>query len=616
MRARTWLITLAICGAFALGAVFVLRAPAQGNNVVLVVIDTLRQDHLAAYGYNRDTAPFLSGLARQGAVLDGLSPTSWTKPAVASLLTGLHPVRHQAFNRQDKLPGEAVTLAELLKGTGYRTLAASANGWISPLFGFDQGIDSFLLHENVRGEDLNREIFPHLERLEPPFFLYVHYIDPHAPYAPTVAWDGRPLPPGSRPVSVEEIDGTQFRRRPAELLARARDRYDGEIREADNALRALVGRLEREGLMEDTVLVVTADHGEELEEHGRMSHGQTLYEEVVRVPLIVYAPHAVRAGRRPGRVSLLDVLPTLASLLGMRSPDRLDGEDLADRLAAGDSMETPARSFLTHLDFVDGTGLALTRGQDKLVLGKNPYRKELFDLARDPAERRSLLGGREDAAHFPRLAEEVSKRYNEYARASLAPKFVDADQALMKNLAALGYINYRGSSGHSRGIPNRITPPGPTPGGRLGWEAGSRLESCIELSQPSAARHLLDGWYTPELSGRWTALRGTLALALPSAAPRFGVTLSGVNHRPAPVGLRVKVERRPVLETQVAVGPFDLTAKVQGAASKLPVLVEIESDSVFVPSLHGGNDWRELGLFVSSVCLEGSRSNPSKIPCA
>lgn len=602
MRARTWLLALAICGALALGAFFVLRAPAQGNNVVLVVIDTLRQDHLAAYGYNRDTAPFLSGLARQGAVLDGLSPTSWTKPAVASLLTGLHPVRHQAFNRQDKLPGEAMTLAEVLKGKGYRTLAASANGWISPTFGFDQGIDSFLLRENVRGEDLNREIFPRLDRLEPPFFLYVHYIDPHAPYAPTVSWDGRPLPPGSRPVSIEEIDGTQFRRRPAELLARARDLYDGEIREADNSLRALVRRLEQEGLMEDTVLIVTADHGEELEEHGRMSHGQTLYEEVVRVPLIVYAPHAVRAGRRPGRVSLLDVLPTLASLLGIQGPDRLDGEDLADRLAAGDSMEPPDRSFLAHLDFVDGAGLALTRGQDKLVLGKNPYRKELFDLARDPAEKRSLLD-RGGAAPFPRLAEEISKRYNEYARLRLAPKFVDANHDLMKSLAALGYVSYRGSSDQARVIPSRIMPPGPTPGGRLGWEAGSRLGSCIELSQPSAARHLLDGWYPPELSGRWSALRGTLALAMPAAAPRFDVTLSGVNHRPAPVSLRVKVERRPVLETQVAVGPFDLTAKVQGAISKLPVLVEIESDSVFVPSLHGGTDSRELGVFVSSVCL-------------
>src|SRR5438270_8748489 len=277
------------------------RPAAPGANVVLVVIDTLRQDHLGTYGYARNTAPFLDELARHGAAFDGLTPAPWTKPATASLLTGLHPVHHQAIGRLDRVPDGAVLLAERLQREGYHTLGASANGWVTNAFGFERGFDTFFYQADDRAAALNRQIVPRLDHLKPPFFLYVHFVDPHLPYAPAIRWDGRRPPTPPRPVTVEEADATHFGHRSPELLARARDLYDAEIRETDDGLRALVGQLLRRGLMKNTVLVVTADHGEELEDHGRMSHGQTVYQEVLQVPLVVCAPGIVPSGRRPGR---------------------------------------------------------------------------------------------------------------------------------------------------------------------------------------------------------------------------------------------------------------------------------------------------------------------------
>ena len=162
--------------------------PQKRRNLVLVLIDTLRRDHLPSYGYPRPTAPFLARLAAQGSIADGVSPTSWTKPAVATVLTGLHPLRHQTFGNLDVLPEEALTLAEMLKAHGYQTLGVTANGFVGSHYGFSQGFDLyFTLPEQGLGRfepasSVNRIVETRLPPLRPPFFLYVHYLDPHAPY--------------------------------------------------------------------------------------------------------------------------------------------------------------------------------------------------------------------------------------------------------------------------------------------------------------------------------------------------------------------------------------------------------------------------------------------------
>ncbi len=173
-------------------------------------------------------------------------------------------------------------------------------------------------------------------------------------------------------IRTSDLDAAHAYPRAPEFLARVRDLYDGEIRGADDATRELVEHLRRRGLMGSTILVVTADHGEEIGEHGRMSHGQSLYQEVLRIPLIFHAPHRFKGGRRFGRASLLDVMPTLLDLLGLEAGQRLDGVDLAPFLAG--KKPWPARDsrpFLEHLDFTDGINLALLDGFEKIVLGKN-----------------------------------------------------------------------------------------------------------------------------------------------------------------------------------------------------------------------------------------------------
>ncbi len=584
---------------------------ARPDNVVLVVIDTLRRDHLATYGYGRNTAPFLDELAREGSAFEAVTPAPWTKPATVSLLTGLHPVHHQAVDRLDRIPSGALTLAERLRSAGYHTLGVSANGWVSHPFGFDRGFDQFLLADNLKAPLLDRELLPHLDRLKPPFFLYVHYIDPHLPYEPEVGWDGRPLTAAERahPVTLQEVDATHFRHRSPELLARARDLYDGEIRGVDDALRTVVGRLTQRGLMDHTVLVVTADHGEELEDHGRMSHGQTVYQELLQVPLVIRSPR-LPAGRRPGRASLMDVVPTLLDLLGIdRAGDDLDGVSLAGALGAGAATTAaPAadRPFLSYLDFVDGTGLSLIRGARKLVLGKNPYRKELFDLAADPHERTNLLGRPGTGAVFAQLAGDLARLFNGYSKASFARSDATIDNYLVKRLAGLGYVAGKRTR-EPRVVPRRLDPADPFPDGALGWEPAG--VPCADLRTPEAARSLLAGWYAQEPGGRWTAApTGALLLSAPPAplwrTPDLALQVTGTNLRQAPVKLTLSVDRRPVLATVVPAGPFTLTAPLKGVADGGRDLVEIATDTPFLPRRVGLVDDRVLGIFVGRVCLQ------------
>jgi arylsulfatase A-like enzyme len=588
------------------------RGAAHANrpdNVVLVVIDTLRRDHLATWGYDRNTAPFLDELARQGAAFEAITPAPWTKPATVSLLTGLHPVHHQAVDRLDRIPPGALTLAERLRRAGYHTLAMSANGWVSHPFGFDRGFDRFLLADNLKAPLLNRELLPHLDRLKPPFFLYIHYIDPHLPYEPEVAWDGRPLTAAERahPVTIDEVSATHFLHRSPELLARARDLYDGEIRGVDDALRAVVGRLTQRGLMAHTVLVVTADHGEELEDHGRMSHGQTVYQELLQVPLVIRSPR-LPAGRRPGRASLMDVVPTLLDLLGIdRSGEDLDGESLAGALGAGPT-ETPAadRPFLSYLDFVDGTGLSLIRGSHKLVLGKNPYRKELFDLAADPHERTNLLGRPGTQGVFAQLAGDLARLFNGYSKASFARSDATIDDYLVKRLAGLGYVAGKRVR-EPRVVPRRLDPADPFPDGALGWEPAG--VPCADLGTPEAERSLLAGWYAQEPAGRWTAApTGALLLSPPPvplwSTPALALQVTGTNLRQAPVKLTLSVDHHPVLAAEVPAGPFTLTAPLKGVGRRSADLVEIATDKPFLPASVGLVDDRVLGIFVGRVCLQ------------
>lgn len=606
--AAAWLLALATAGAAAQEAP--VPAP-PGESIVLVVIDTLRRDHLASYGYERRTSPLIDHLVAEGTAFDGVAPASWTKPSVASILTGLHPIRHQTFDRVDRLPSGIKTLAERLHERGYFTLGLSANPWVGPQTNLDRGFQEFALVTRADGRwpdaaELNRAVLSRLDSLRPPFFLYVQYVDPHPPYEPRAGWDGKPLPASlarQGGLSVAALDASRVYPRDPAFLTRARDLYDGEIRQADDALGQLLAQLRQRRLLERAVVVVASDHGEEFGEHGRMSHGQSLYREVVDVPLVFWAPGRIRA-QRGGRASLLDVTPTLTEVAGaVAGAGEFDGISLVPQLF-GRRAASAERPLLLHLDFVDGTALAMDDGHHKLVLGRDPYRKQAFDLDTDPLEQRSVLAA-SAPAWFARLARDVAAGYDAlraaaYPRATLTL----ADEAV-RGLAAVGYFGAATGGAPARRIPAVIRSADGVARGLLGWE-GSRLASCIDTAVAETSLQLLDGWYGREKGGRWSSPRATFALPVTVAVP-VDLQFLGVSYRGDTARLRASVNGRVIGEAAVPPGEMRVRFRLPDVNAGGQLLVELQVDPPFVPAEHGAKDARSLGLFVSSICLRDGR---------
>ena len=604
-----------------LGILILLAGCRRGRmNVVVIVIDTLRQDHLALYGYERENAPFLSRLGERGVVLDGLSTTSWTKPATASLLTGLHPLRHQTFGRTDSLPDEVATLAEILKAHGYQTSGISANGHISSEFGFEQGFDQLRLvaglppDDHASSDTVNRILLPAVSKLVAPFFLYVHYIDPHYPYAPDRAWNGEPL--DSRLASRRDLTFRDFRpslvlERDPQLVRDAIDLYDGEIRKVDGAIEALFRQLDQLGNLENTLFIITSDHGEEFQDHGMMSHGQTLYEEVTRVPLIFYSPRVAKPGAREGTAILEDVVPTILDVLGIEAtsaegrPVPFDGVSLAAVLA-GRSMSLAERSILLHLDYIEPTpvnegigrtALGYIDGGRKLLLTKFPFRKEIFDLSADPGEQRNIAPSVADAS---RLTEGMMELYRGLARSPIRRRIAEIDEAMKESLRALGYLSGR-SSGEVRTIPRRIDTVDLSADRGFGWEVlGS--EPCISPSSVSAESHLLSGWHYPDANGRWTMRQAHFQMANREGL-RTRLLIEGANWSSETVTMTASSEGVVLGSASIAPGKLEFSVEVPPWEGNRRHF-ELSLDRTFSPADRGDADVRNLGVFVRRLCLE------------
>ncbi|HEX2162377.1 MAG TPA: sulfatase, partial [Thermoanaerobaculia bacterium] len=414
-------------------------------------VDTLRADHLGAYGYGRPTSPQVDALAADGVVFEAaVAQSSWTRPTVASLLTGLHPQVHGANGRDDALAPELPRLSTTLRDAGYRTAAFFTNGNAGPNFGFAEGFDDVEYFRerktariHVPAEEVTDAVIGWLDRRPAgaPFLLWVHVSDPHAPYDPPEPFRGRfgagHLPPEAG--SIQELYRAGGGDRPATPREELIDLYDGEIATTDRALGRLVRRLGAEGLLDETVVVFVADHGEAFQEHGRWQHGNDLHQEQIHVPLIVRLPGARRAGLRVAdRVQQIDVFPTLLDLLDLPVPEGVQGRSLLPLLAGGGGDGPPVYSYLAK----DGMELsAVIAGHLKLirdvVYDRERPPRHLYDLADDPEER------------FDRWSDEdVAGGYLEslLLRADLrwsarAPRVRgDLDRELVERLQALGYL--------------------------------------------------------------------------------------------------------------------------------------------------------------------------------
>ncbi len=314
------------------------HAAAPIRNVLVYLIDTLRADHVGCYGYFRDTTPTLDRLAAGGVVFENASATSsWTRPTVVSLFTGMYPVAHGVLSRDDSACDELVMMAELFRDRGFRTVGYSSNVSISAKTNTAQGFDEFTLFDPQEWQSPSPQrkhpgfvpvegmIAAPLEWLsrvgDQPFFMYFHCTDPHAPYYP---------PPET---ALWQPDN-------------AYNRYDGCIRNADAHLEKLLNHLSSLGKLEETLIIVTADHGEEWAEHQGAGHGFTLYREQLHIPLILAHP-SLGATRRAEPVRQVDLLPTLVELCGLpgAAAPPIQGRSLVP-LLRGESDPRPEEQFV------------------------------------------------------------------------------------------------------------------------------------------------------------------------------------------------------------------------------------------------------------------------------
>jgi len=446
------------------------RPAPRRPNVLLVVIDTLRADRLHCYGARRRTSPHLDALASQGVLFEGAySAAPWTLPAVASLLTSTYPSRHgvrDSAGVESRLSDDLTTLPEVLQQAGYDTRGFSSHPWISPQFGFGQGFADGAFRLLREGDTdspkddgaVTRHVVRWLRsgpradasRADRQFFLYVHYMGPHTPYAPRrrdiEALLGR-LP--DRPPFSAWLAGLPAERYYNELRRGAvagrltaadreyqLDLYDTEVSNVDRHLGRVLATLAEAGLDDDTLVVVTADHGEAFLEHRSMGHADHLYRELLHVPWVMRWPGQSWPARVREPVHQVDLMPTILDIVGVRPPAALQG---VSRLSPR-SVE-PDAGFAEASQPDPGRQMKLMRGRYSYIADlRDEARDELYDVWRDPGETRNLARKHEPLR--ARLRREVLefRRVSEMAGQSLRRVAPVLDPATAEHLRALGYV--------------------------------------------------------------------------------------------------------------------------------------------------------------------------------
>jgi arylsulfatase A-like enzyme len=316
----------------ALACVVVLSAcepPSSPPNIVVISIDTLRRDHVSAYGYDRETTPRIDALAVDGALfLDAVSTSNWTLPSHMSLMTGLPPSVHRVEDDRTRLFKAVGTLPQALSHAGYATAGIASHVYLGEKFGFARGFDHYANTPDQAADAVTDQAIAWLESQRgESFFLFLHYFDPHWGYAP-------PEPFRSRFGAVDRSLGTSdFLLQhldpelplPEDALPDILRLYDGEIAFTDSQIGRVVDWLRDRGELDRTIIAVTSDHGEEFGDHGSFGHATHLYGEVTRIPLVLRYPPALAPGARAGAVSLTDLPLTLLSLAGVRAGDQFGG---------------------------------------------------------------------------------------------------------------------------------------------------------------------------------------------------------------------------------------------------------------------------------------------------
>ncbi len=417
-------------------------------NIVLISIDTLRADHLGCYGYNRETSPTLDKLASEGVLFeDASAASSWTMPSHGSLLTGLYPSRSGLVTKNSVLPPNVKTLAQLVSERGLTTAAIVNAFYVSKKFGFDIGFDEFSF---VPDGHLLQGVAPVvIEKTKDwlqggrkeQFFLFLHFFDVHTSYNPRPRFAKEFVKPYDGIADGTSAQLLAFRDGKFSLnnkdVKHLIDLYDAGIRQFDDQLNVLFSLFQQQNLMEKTIFIITADHGEEFFDHGGVLHGRTLYQELIHVPLIIRGPKIPRAKRIKDAVSLIDVTPTVLSLLGTKSFPGFEGYDLCS-LWQRSSAKPPERFIFAEAD-CDNIKANIKRSvrsqRYKLHYDLLSQQCELYDLANDPQEHINIATEHPNMVKLllRELKNFMAKSKNNYKKVPLSPEE-------LQRLKSLGYL--------------------------------------------------------------------------------------------------------------------------------------------------------------------------------
>ncbi len=425
-------------------------------NVILISLDTVRADHLSVYGYHRPTTPNLARLAEEGVVFEqAFTPTPWTVPAHMSLFTSLYPSVHSISHLTPQSDMSRM-LPEMLEDAGYQT-AAFVAPVLSEDYGFSKGYDQYYRAERVRPADIMVDRALEWLAQDPgrpavlprPFFLFLHLFDAHHPYEPPWPFDTAYVP-AYRP-NIRDISRShpyeQDKELSTEELSEVVALYDGEIAYADFAIGRFLDELAALGLYDSSLIVVFGDHGEGFLEHGLMNHGNSVYDELIRIPLLIRFPRARHAGRRVEEpVQLIDVTPTILREVGVEPLPAMQGSLLLDPLPA-----TGSRRFA----YASEAFAACLRTSSWKLIENPPSRfekiprairmeYELYDLKEDPKEQNNL------AAALPDRVESMARTLGVIAednralrmrmRKALNVRELELTEDQVRELKALGYI--------------------------------------------------------------------------------------------------------------------------------------------------------------------------------
>lgn len=441
-RTARWLALTVVIGCAIFVGLSEARAAEEGPgsyNLILISIDTLRADRLGSYGYDRDTSPRIDAFARKGALFENaVAESGWTLPSHVTMLSGLYPSTHGVTHPALKPNSQTALLAELLGGAGYRTIGYTEGGYVSAEYGFDRGFESF----DEADRSLKAVLSGALGQIRDlgdanRFFLFVQTYDVHCPYAPAKGYAGGFQSEGAEFIETRgrcgnpHFNGIPLSDGQVRFLS---DRYDDSIREADDALGDFLEQLEAGGALTDTVVVITSDHGEEFKEHGQIGHERTLYREALSIPLVIVAP-----GIAPRRIAhstgLVDLAPTLLTLLGIPVPEDMEGRSLVSLLGGGPpkdreearvselSWQRPLRSVMTP--------------EFHLILDLESEQALLFSPREDPKEARDIAGRHPEEVGALRA---VLEGYAKARRTRRAATLDEVPEEVKERLRALGYL--------------------------------------------------------------------------------------------------------------------------------------------------------------------------------